>query len=52
MRFVRFHTHVISSFILLQCNTTLLPSVNAVAGGVFCGAKCTHPTFMPIIKHH
>ena len=33
-------------------NTTLLPSVNTViARGMFCGAKYTHHTFTPIIKH-
>ena len=36
----------------IQYNTTLLPSVNTVALGVFCGAKYTPNTFMPIIKHH
>ena len=31
---------------------TLLPSVNAlIARGMFCGAKYTHRTFTPIIKH-
>ena len=31
---------------------TLLPSVNAlIARGMFCGAKYTHHTFIPIIKH-
>ena len=34
----------------LQCNTTLLPSVNTLARGMFCGAKYTHQTFTPIIK--
>ena len=32
-------------------NTTLLPSVNTIARGMFCGAKCTHYAFTPIIKH-
>ena len=31
---------------------TLLPSVNTIARGMFCGAKYTHHTFTPIIKHH
>ena len=35
-----------------QYNITLLPSVNTlIAGGMFCGAKYTHHTFTPIIKH-
>ena len=33
-------------------NTTLLPSVNTVARGMFCGAKYTHHTFTPAIKHN
>ena len=38
---------------LLQCNTviTLLPSVNTIALGMFCGAKYTHHTFMPVVKN-
>ena len=33
-------------------NTTLLSSVNTlIARGMFCGAKYTHHTFTPIIKH-
>ena len=36
----------------LQYNITLLPSVNTlIARGMFCGAKYTHHTFTPIIKH-
>ena len=37
---------------ILQCNTviTSLPSVSAVALGMFCGAKYTHHTFKTIIK--
>ena len=36
----------------IQYNTTLLPSVNTlIARGMFCGAKYTHHTFTPIIKH-
>ena len=31
--------------------TTLLPSLNTVAQGMFCDAKYTHHTFTPIIKH-
>ena len=39
-------------FNTIQHNTTLLPSVNTlIARGIFCGAKCTHHTFTPIIKH-
>ena len=34
----------------LQCNTTLLPSINTIALGMFCGAKYT--PVKPIIKHH
>ena len=33
-------------------NITLLPSVNTLtARGMFCGAKYTHHTFTPVIKH-
>ena len=33
-------------------NATLLPSVNTlIVRGLFCGAKYTHHTFTPIIKH-
>ena len=36
----------------IQYNVTLLPSVNAlIARGMFCGAKYSHHTFTPIIKH-
>ena len=36
----------------LQYNITLLPSVNTlIAREMFCGAKYTHHTFTPIIKH-
>ena len=36
----------------IQYNTTLLLSVNTlIARGMFCGAKYTHHTFTPIIKH-
>ena len=36
----------------LQYNTTLLPSVNTlIARAMFCGAKYTHHTFTPTIKH-
>ena len=31
--------------------TTLLPSLNTVAQGMFCDARYTHHTFTPIIKH-
>ena len=36
----------------IQYNTALLPSVNEIARGMFCGAKYTHHTFTPIIKHN
>ena len=40
----------------LQYITTLFPSVNTIAPGmlvvVVFGAKYTHHTFSPIIKHH
>ena len=37
---------------LIQYNITLLPSVNTlIARGMFCGAKYTHHTVTPIIKH-
>ena len=36
----------------IQYNTTLLPSFNTLtAQGMFCGAKYTHHTFTPIVKH-
>ena len=36
----------------IQYNITLLPSVSTlIARGMFCGAKYTHHTFTPIIKH-
>ena len=33
-------------------NSTLLPSVNTIALGMFHDAKYTHYTFTPITKHH
>ena len=36
----------------IQYNTTVLPSVNTIALGMFCGFKWTHHIFTPIIKHH
>ena len=36
----------------VQYNTTLLPSVNTIALGMFCGAKYIHHTLTPIIKHY
>ena len=39
-------------FLCIQYNITLLVSVNIlIARGMFCGAKYTHHTFTPIIKH-
>ena len=35
----------------IQYNITLLPSVNTIARGMFCGAKYTHLTFTPVLKH-
>ena len=35
----------------VQYNITLLPSVNIIAQGMFCGSKYTHHTFTPIIKN-
>ena len=36
----------------IQYNITLLPSDNTlIARGMFCGAKYTHHTLTPIIKH-
>ena len=32
-------------------NTTLLPNVITITVGMFCDAKYTHHTFMPIVKH-
>ena len=43
-------TYWINWWMYLQYNTTLLPSVNTTAVGMFRGAKYTHCTFMPIIK--
>ena len=40
----------IKSRLLFQDNTTLLPNVNTIALGMFCGAKYTHHTFTSIIK--
>ena len=34
-----------------EYNTTLLPSVDTTALGMFCSIKYTHHTFAPIIKH-
>ena len=36
--------------LIQQCNTTLLPSVDTVALGMFYGAKYTHRTLTPLIK--
>ena len=36
---------------VLQYYTTLLPGVGTSALGMFCGAKYTHHTFTPVIKH-
>ena len=36
----------------IQYNVNLLPSVNTIARGMFYGAKDTHHTFTPIIKHY
>ena len=44
-----------SCYNTIQYNTTqynFTASVNAIARGMFCGAKYTHHTFTPIIKHH
>ena len=36
----------------IQYNIILLPCVNTLlARGMFCGAKYTHHTFTPILKH-
>ena len=58
---VRGHTRILSKLqgAIIKCfldciepyNTTLLPSVNTIALGMFCGARYTHHTFTPIIKH-
>ena len=42
---------IIYFLVTIQCNTTLLQSVNTIAREMFCGAKYTHHTFTPIIKH-
>ena len=48
-----FNPNDVSAYILhLQYNTALLPSVNTIALGMFCGAKYIHHTLTPIIKHH
>ena len=39
-------------FVLFFKFISLLPSVNTlIARGMFCGAKYTHHTFTPVIKH-
>ena len=41
-----------AAFLTIRYNITLLPSVNTLtARGMICGAKYTHHTFTPIIKH-
>ena len=43
---------LVKSAVVVQYNITLLTSVNTlIARGMFCGAKYTHHTFTPIIKH-
>ena len=43
--------HIFYFKFTIQYNITLLPSVNTmIARGMFCGAKYTHHTFIPIIK--
>ena len=42
----------VTVYVNIQYNITLLPSVNTlIARGMFCGAKYTHHTVTPIIKH-
>ena len=43
--------HFIFNNRTIQYNTTLLPSVNTIARRMFSGAKYTHHTFTPVIKH-
>ena len=49
---VSFEHHQAQGLCTMQYNATLLPSVNTIARGFFCGAKYIHHTFTPIIKHH
>ena len=44
--------HLNAANIIIYCNTTVLPNVSTTVLGMSCGAKYTHHTFMPIIKHH
>ena len=47
-----FHIRVTAVASKIQYNITLLPSVNTlIARGLFCGARYTHHTFTPVIKH-
>ena len=49
--YIQFIVCLYSAYLYLY-NTTLLPSVNTlIARGMLCGAKYTHHTFTPIIKH-
>ena len=41
----------LSQFVFFY-NTSLLPSVSTNTLGMCCGAKYTHYTFTPVIKHH
>ena len=47
------HTFITGLYLYITIyNITLLPSFNTLtAPGMFCGAKYTHHTFTPIIKH-
>ena len=36
----------------VQCSTSLVPSVNTIALGMFSGVKYTHHTVTPITKRH
>ena len=47
-----FFGQTVVEYTIRQYNTTLLPSVNTIARGMFCGARYTHHTLTPIIKHH
>ena len=40
------------NLVSVLCNTTLLPIVSTIALRMLCGAKYTHHTFTPVIKHH
>ena len=52
LEYIMVNIILIKSAACIQYNISLLPSVNTlIARGMFCGAKYTHHTFTPVIKH-